>query len=145
MAHLFSSICTCHHGAVDTRSQFDQAAHARILLDELQLLWVDDYYDGPLSGMLTYRNRLHRYECPDGPMAIERRYVIRELSDEEIADEQYWHELFVRHVGDHMTFRNDGQRGAVRPSSEHSKFYEPYGKRTTPDYSMRPIVGWFKL
>jgi hypothetical protein len=117
--------------------------------DELRMLWIDDYYDGPLSGMLLFKGRLCRYECCD--LADEHgnanvwRYVIRELSDDQIADEERWHALFVEHVGDHWTIHGDGHRGAVKPASEHAKFYDEYNKRGRVDYSTRPIVAWFEM
>jgi hypothetical protein len=74
-----------------------------------------------------------------------RRYVVYDLSEAEIAEEQRWHALFVEHVGSHWTYDEHGSRGTVKPVSEHAKFYDAYAKRTPVDYSRNPIGGWFEL
>ena len=81
----------------------------------VQLLWVHDYCDGILSGILRYEDRLHFYElceCEDG--ARSTRYVIRALTDAQVLEEEKWHALFREHVGAHW----DGETrdGAVKPS-----------------------------
>jgi len=74
-----------------------------------------------------------------------RRYFVFELSDEELADERYWHERFRELVGTHTDYDEDGQRvqGSVHPPS--SAFYDEYSKRRQPDYTSRPPIGWFAL
>lgn len=113
------------------------------------MLWVHDYYDGPLSGMLVYNGRKCWYECCDmtgeGGGKAAWRYVIRQLTDAQVAEEERWHALFVEHVGDHWTIHDHGERGTVRPVSEHAKFYDAYSKRAPVDYSGCPIVGWFEM
>ena len=124
------------------------ADYPEIPLGELRFLWIHDYYDGPLSGMLVYRSRLRWFECcnvGDEEDAAHRRYFIHDLTDVEVAEEEKWHALFVEHVGDHWTAHEDGRQGSVKPQSEHAKFYDLYSKRTPPNYSTRPILGWFSL
>lgn len=108
---------------------------------ELRFLWVHDYYDGALSGALVYRGEIGWFEyC--GESGNLRRYVVRRLTAAQIADEQHWHALFVEHVGDHLTSREDGSSGTVRPIEEHARFYDAYEKRAPVDYSGNPIIGW---
>jgi len=112
-------------------------------------LWIDDYWDGPLSGMLVFDGKLRRFECCDlNPRTRDvgaRRFVVRDLAEEQVAEEERWHALFVEHVGDHWEVQGDDRRGTVKPAEEHAKFYEPYSARSQPDYSTRPILGWFEL
>jgi hypothetical protein len=112
------------------------------------MLWIHDYWDGPLSGMLLHDGKLRWFECcnawPETDDAGARHYVIRELTELDLAEEEQWHALFEEHVGDHWTIHDDGHRGSVKPASEQAKFYEPYRRRTPPEYSTRPIVGWFE-
>ena len=108
----------------------------------VRLLWVHDYCDGILSGILRYEDRLHYYElCEDG--ARSTRYAIRVLSDAQVLDEEKWHALFQEHVGAHWD--GDTRDEAVKPMSEWNKFYGPYGQAARMDYSVCPIVGWFEI
>jgi hypothetical protein len=112
----------------------------------LRLLWAHDYYDGLLSGALVLGGRIHWFEVCSEADDHRRRYVVYDLSETEVQEEQRWHGLFVEHVGDHWNFREeDGPPGTVRPFSEHRKFYDEYAKRSPVDYSRNPIVGWFEL
>ncbi len=106
----------------------------------------NDFWDGPLSGVLAYQGRLRWFECCNFELAVDaepRRYLIHDLTDAEVADEEKWHALFVEHVGDHWTLSEDGRRGSLKPEAESAKFYAPYSKRTPPDYATNPILGWF--
>lgn len=110
---------------------------------ELRLLWMDDYYDGPLSGAVLFAGKLRWFAfCAE--VDQHRRYAVYDLSEAEVADEQHWHDLFVEHVGDHWTCK-DGATGTVKPVSEHAKFYEAYAKHAPVDYSRNPVLGWFEL
>jgi hypothetical protein len=127
----------------------DYESLPRVQSDEIRMLWVHDYCDGPLSGMLVCNGRMCWYECSDmtaegGGEAV-WRYVIRQLTDAQAAEEERWQALFVEHVGDHFTFHDNGERGTVSPRSEHAKFYGAYSKRAPIDYSDCPIVGWFEM
>jgi hypothetical protein len=111
---------------------------------DLRLLWIDDYYDGALSGAVLVAGKLCWFALC-GEVADHRRYVVHALSDAEAADEAYWHDLFVEHVGDHWTSEEEGSRGTVKPVSEHAKFYDEYAKRVPIDYTRNVILGWFEL
>jgi hypothetical protein len=112
----------------------------------LQLLWVHDYYDGLLSSALVLRGKIHWFECCSLAADHRRRYVVHQLSDTEVQEEERWRALFVEHVGDHLTFKEEDEPpGTVRPGSEHGKFYDEYSNRAPVDYSRNPIVGWFEL
>lgn len=101
---------------------------------ELQLFI--DWYDGPLSGVATYRGKDYWFEAEgrkdetysatmDG-----RRFLLYPITPAELADEEYWDRQYDEHVQD-------------KPESEKWRFYEPYEKRQVPDYSSREPVGWF--
>jgi hypothetical protein len=124
--------------------QPDLANVAKIDARDLRLLWIDDYYDGALSGAVLVAERLCWFAfC--GEVADRRRYTVHALSDAEAANERHWHDLFVEHVGDHWTYDEDGSRGTVKPLSEHAKFYDAYAKRAPVDYTRNAILGWFEL
>jgi hypothetical protein len=119
----------------------DLADVKQLSSDELRVLWTVDFYDGELSGIVFFDGKVRWFEfCAE--VEKRRRYVVYELSEAEVADEQYWHALFVEHVGDHWTA---GSPGKVKPVSEHAKFFDAYAKRSPVDYSRNPILGWFEL
>jgi hypothetical protein len=91
----------------------DYAVFRRIPRDALRMLRIDDYYEGPLSGMLIYGGKLRWFECvnfaPETNDIGARHYIVRDLTDEQMVEEQKRHALFVEHVGDHWTVHDDGR------------------------------------
>lgn len=126
------------------KSSFEQLRDqiAKVRLEDVTVLWFDDFYDGMLSGIVECKNQKCRFEIiTDYEQGIRPRvFAIIELSQEQIADETYWHELFLKHViADPQS--KDGAH--LRPQSEHHLFYEPYGKRPDPHYELCNVVAWF--
>jgi hypothetical protein len=110
---------------------------------DIRPLWVHDYYDRMLSGAVLLGGKIRWFElCSETD--THRRYVIYDLTDAEAEEEERWHALFVEHVGDHWTFKEEAG-GTVKPASEHAKFYDVYATRRAVDYSRNPILGWFEL
>ena len=110
----------------------DYEAFPRIPSDAVRLLWFCDYYDMVLSGVLVYDGKYCWYQLCDGAPGVDApaRYTIHELTDAERAEEERWYPLYMEHV-------------VNKPLEEWTKFYKPYGER--PDYSARPVVGWFEM
>jgi hypothetical protein len=113
--------------------------------EAVRLAWIHDYYDGAISGFLIHEGKLRFYElCDFAEDAGERRrYVIRELTEAQIRDEEKWHALFREHVGTHWD--DDAEQRTVKPRSEWEKFYGPYNNRERVDYSTCPVLGWFEM
>ena len=121
----------------------DYASFPHVPLNAVRLLWICDYNDLTLSGMLVYQGRLRWYQiCDYVPETDTHRYVIRELTDVEATEEEKWEPLFLEHVGDHFAADH---KHPDKHLSEHAKFYQPYGNQPRPDYSTRPIIGWFEM
>ena len=121
----------------------DLARYPKLRREDVRALWVSDFYDVPLSGALVFEGKLRWFQLAQ-ETETSHRYVVIELSDEEIADEERWQALFVEHVGDHWVYRDDGERGTVKPSGDHSKFYEPFARRAPRDFSKHRILGWYE-
>jgi hypothetical protein len=114
-------------------------------------LWFDDFWDGPLSGLVSYAQE--HYWCQ---MIAERtagmpssgfyrRFVLLMLSKQELAEEIYWHDLFRRVVGTHTD--GDGTSfspAKLRPQEEHHLFYDKYQQRETPNRTTNICIGWFE-
>ena len=128
------------------KSSFNQVKDRveKVRVEELTFLWFDDYYDGMLCGILEYKNQKCRFEIvTDYQQEIRPRvFAIIELSEEQIADETYWHELFEQHVGSNsISLAKDTV--LHRPQSEHHLFYEPYQKRPDPHYELNIVKAWY--
>ena len=69
---------------------------AEISAQSLTILWADDVYDGPLSGVAEWKDRNYRFEIVDrsisGIEAIPRRYWLVALSLEQFQEEKRWQE-----------------------------------------------------
>jgi hypothetical protein len=113
----------------------------------VRVLWVDDFYDGPLSGIAEWEGRRFRFEMTDRSVLGQddgpRRYWLIALSPEQLKEEERWQDLFCTHVW--TGFDYSGRPENRAPASEHSKFYESYAARAAPNYSGNEVVGWFQL
>ncbi len=100
--------------------------------------------------MLFYRTEKFWYaiivENENDDESWYRRFAVIDLTPEQVADEQYWHDLFRLHVGTHTDYEDNEQRtpGAVLPKAGWNRFYDRYKERPKPDYSTRPVLGWFE-
>jgi hypothetical protein len=74
----------------------------QIPFPQIKRLWYCDFYDIDLTGVLLYQQKSCWYELfeddSDDFNALSL-YLIRELSEEQFADEKRWHTLFREHVG----------------------------------------------
>lgn len=137
----------------------------KISMSEITLLWHENYWDGYLSGKCLYRGRMHHFECVDqgqivlcenDPDEIDetksdnwyRRFSLIPMSDEEIAECTYRHNLFRQHVGNHCDYdpvsRQRNIDAGTRPSGEYHKFYDV--AKTWPDLKLKEHtpIGWFE-
>ena len=125
---------------------------------DIRYLWFDDFYDGPLSGMLRYQGRPYWFENPEvrwaeqsgtvfGDYSAPRRFLVVELTAEQLADEEYWQGEFRRYVGGYGDFDEEGRpvgRRGLQPEERHHLFYEPYERRAPLDLSENTVIGWFE-
>jgi hypothetical protein len=129
----------------------------QIAFEAVTLLWHDDFWDGPLSGLLLWQGeRLwfqmqEQYEPPDDadttPWPWYRRYLVVRLTPEQLREEEGWHDLFRKCVGTHTDYQSNGQRvevGAVQPKERHAEFYDAYSQRVPMNLTMNEVVGWFE-
>jgi hypothetical protein len=126
----------------------DLMAVVEIPRAEVRVLWTDDFYDGPLSGIAEWKGRRYRFEMTDrstlgGDEDTQRRYWVIALSSEQLQEEERWQDLFCANVWTGFDYTGRPEHRA--PASQHGKFYEPYAARAVPDYSKNEVVGWFQL
>jgi hypothetical protein len=118
---------------------------------EVRLLWHADFWDGPRSGMLAYRGEECWFqvvaESEDDAAPWYRRFAVLRLTPEQHAEECRWHELFRSKVGVHTDYEPRGPRpagGFLWPREGWHEFYDPYRRRTKPDFSGNEVLGWFE-
>jgi hypothetical protein len=139
----------------DNRDDLEYDVPLSVFCDEsdddpkIYMLWHSNYYDGPLSGMALYEGKKVWFECDEWEhdnLYHMRTFNLYELSEEEIAEEEYWHELFRKHVGWHSDYGDRyAQCGAEGTSDGNwDAFYKKAEKeRPKRDYSKNKCLGTF--
>jgi len=126
--------------------------------DKIELKYHSGYWDGPLSGVCLYQgerlwfNSVHDYhsKTEEDKYLDMRIYALHRLTVEEWKQEDYWHDLFKKHVGTHTSYK-EGKRtyGKVHSSKTHGLFYEPSkkaregGTRKAKDLNDKNLIGYF--
>lgn len=113
---------------------------------DLRLLWVNDWYDGPLEAVVEHGGArclmvLHHHEvASDTPY----KWVVFELTPEQLAEEQKWHALYVEHVGDHWCFHDASAVPHPPPAQprDPERFQTLYESRESVDLSSNVALGW---
>lgn len=113
---------------------------------DLRLLWVNDWYDGPLEAVVELRGArclmvLHHHDvASENPY----RWVVFELTAPQIAEEQKWHALYVEHVGDHWCFHDASVVAHPVPVQprDPERFRALYEQRQDLDLSSNVALGW---
>jgi hypothetical protein len=123
---------------------------------KVKLLWVTDFYDAPLSGMAFYAGRSHLYQMYNkeewlyGGDEVKPIYLLIELSKEQLQEEEYWHDRFVREVWNGWDYDEDEVALWHRPekvkrgTSNAEDFSAVYQTRNKQDFSENMVIGWFE-
>lgn len=116
---------------------------------ELKMLWYDDYYDGPLSGLALYNNKKVWFNMKENRydnIFHTRTFNIYELTKEQLEEEEYWHHRFRNEVGHHTDYGD--QYAAFKTVDNESifhKFYKDIEKaaKKFDDYTKNKCLGAF--
>lgn len=122
----------------------DLTALPKLAPTELRLLWVNDWYDGPLEAVVEHAGErqlmvLHGESQADDEMPM--RWVLFRLSAEQWVEEERWHALFEEHVGHHWCFHHESPPESPE-GHDARRFYEPYAKRTPRLLDTDAACGW---
>jgi hypothetical protein len=124
----------------------DAGRNRKLNRNDVRLLWYADFWDGPINGLCIYQNKKHWFEMSADdafPDTNQRRFVVLDLSPEQLADEEQWHELFRQKVGTHCDFEEPHPE--IKPIEFHREFYDTYQQRATRDFSANVVIGWFEM
>lgn len=130
---------------IQFKKEFEALRDAITQIEEtdFRVLWIDDYYDGMLMGMLEYQGKKYRFEIiSDYTDNLHPRFfAVIELTPEQIATESYWNNLFKEYVGTHNNY-DSNEKPKMQPQAMHPLFYDRYQKRHEPNYDLNPVHAW---
>lgn len=122
----------------------------------VKLLWWGDFYDAPLSGMALFEGEKHWYQMYNteewimGSDEVRPIYLLTELAEEQLREEEYWHDRFVREVWNGWDYDEDEVALWHRPekvqhgTSTNEEFGAAYEARSKQDFSENTVIGWFE-
>ncbi|MBX3225279.1 MAG: hypothetical protein KF795_32540 [Labilithrix sp.] len=125
--------------------EVELAALGKISPDALRLLWVNDWYDGPLEAVVEHSGAPCLMVLHDEGGSAEHpyRWLLIRLTPEQRADEERWHALYAEHVGDHWCFHGSAvQHPAPAPEHDPSRFFSAYRERPALDVTANEVIGW---
>jgi hypothetical protein len=130
---------------------------------DVRILWHCGYYDGPLDGICLYQGRKcwfeifqslrvedvrKRVDNEGGSVWLDYyvRYLVVELSDDQITEEDYWHELFRQKIGTHCDYdeKEHRQIGGLKPQEVWAEYFDAAPKINSRDFSQNHVLGWFE-
>jgi hypothetical protein len=116
---------------------------------EVRVLWHSDFWDVPLNGLATYQGRKCWFQTLEDLRhndPAEVIYLLIELSDKQITEEEYWHNLFREQVGAHTDYDEHGHRktGSLMPESAQKQYFDARKSREGQDFADNRVIGWFK-
>jgi hypothetical protein len=117
----------------------------KLAASELRLLWVNDWYDGPLEAVVEHeRERCLMVLHSGGQLDTDKpmKWVLFHLSAERWKEEERWHELFEVHVGHHWCFHHDPPLPEPTEARDSRRFYDPYAGRKPRELDLQKAVGW---
>ena len=108
----------------------------RIRNNAIKILYCDDWYDGPLSGMCIYKGKYYRFgitdetydkKDKDGDPIMERIYTVYKLPFDRLVYELAWHYDFITNV-------NASYTSDIMKSSELFKKEGDFWKRRKKEF-----------
>lgn len=117
--------------------------HYKLPQFQVKVRWFYGYHDGPFDGICEYNERLYYYDTIDRPI-----YGLYELSDEEIKEEVYYHELFRKYYGkytDYIVDENEEYKreGLYLRDTDKKEYEELTKDRKHRNYKNNKLLGWF--
>jgi hypothetical protein len=122
---------------------------AKVDFSETENIYTSNYWDGAISGIIKYQNRLFWFEMIQENEDWKagdwhRRFAIVKLSIEQTEKEFQVHEDFQRYVGTHF----DGKPLKSPPKLEEGKideFYEKHGEYVkSKPFEDNEVIAWME-
>ena len=124
----------------------DFSALPKLAAGDLRLLWVNDWYDGPLEAVVELAGErclmvLHRKAGADVNVEEPMQWVLYRLLPAQWAEEERWHALFEEHVGHHWCFNHEATPEPA-DARDTKRFYESHATRTPRSLGANTALGW---
>lgn len=114
-------------------------------LRNLQALWCDSWWDGPVTGIALHEGREHWFRAifddKADDWASPRRFELVVLTDHELAAEQMMHLAFEQ-VSTHYCFHLEKSQRFRKADWDKTDFWEKFPPRPNA-YAGHLVVGWF--
>jgi hypothetical protein len=132
---------------------------------EIRLLWCSEYYDAPISGMLIYHRRPYYFRMHEAQkwmynnLSLDEqdwsppKYLVIQLTDEQLAEEEKWHKLSLEKIGNGSDYAEDQLSIAVHHPELHlvtgngqsiKEYWDMYRKEHKAlDLAGNEVIGWF--
>ena len=111
------------------------------------LVFVANYYDGPLGGLAAYEDRLCWFEIAQdaatGDVPEPRRYYLYEFTPEERLAEEERHRFFKEKVYTLWCAHLPRAERLLTVGETAGEFYARYPPEQAREYRGHPILGWF--
>lgn len=117
---------------------------AEIHAGDVRILWINDWYEGPIEAVVEYLGVWHLMVVHDLAVIatdLPWRWVLYRLSSEQCEEEARWHRLFIEHVGAHWDCTGELHPA---PSGQLDLFYGPYNARPPRDVGRLASIGWLR-
>jgi hypothetical protein len=125
----------------------DFTALPKLTPADVRLLWVDDWYDGPLEAMVEHggaRCLMVLYAHPHASSPDDGyRWLLVRLTGVQQAERERWHALYAQHVGEHWCFHPETPHAFPNGGArDPQRFYGPFRGRDKLDLRGNPALGW---
>lgn len=117
---------------------------------DYQLLWISDFWDGPVSGLLRHGAREYWFEmCQENDEVAQgqwcRRYAVVALTPDQLAYEHRVDDDFRKYVGSYWDCRAPAESRGFHPQEQHHLFYEQYlSYCRNRNFEASPVIAWFE-
>ena len=119
----------------------------QIPYDEIKWVFISDYYDGPVEGLVRHKGGLFQFCCFSGDMPNQKIFVIHRLGVVELEQEIRAKEKFERMVGAHWSF---DELGHPLPKSKRTEvgakqYYGEQANKAKVEPGDSEVYGWFRV
>lgn len=107
---------------------------------EAKILYYSDYYDGPMTGMLLWNGKKYWFEMYKhfDDWNAPRRYVVLEISEEDLQEEEARHQLWVECSGNYC-FDFD-VLSDHKPTKDIEVYYKTYPVDEAEPMTGKPVA-----
>jgi hypothetical protein len=126
---------------------FEDINYKQINLNEIKVLWDNDWYDGPLCGILLYDNNKYYYHVDQENNSLVdkswyRLFFIYKLTPEQVIKEEERQKCFRENVNSYHDYTVEDK--LVQPQEKWSIYYSRYDDENySEEYMKNEIIGYF--